>query len=157
MKNNLILLLIVAALLGACNKDETKFSKNEFLVFGHFHGECLGERCVEIFKLEHDKVSEDSNDRYPTTELYKGSYDEMDNASYKAVKDLPDFFPSELLNETESRLGCPDCADQGGLYIEYKFDGVHESWIIDKRKDDIPAYLHEFVDEVLDRIERISD
>lgn len=42
-------------------------SKSGYIIFGHFYGECLGEKGIEIFTLEDDKLFEDSNDRYPSS------------------------------------------------------------------------------------------
>lgn len=46
-------LLLLTLLCIGCERDaEPKFSDNGYLIFGHFYGECLGEGCVEIFRLE---------------------------------------------------------------------------------------------------------
>ena len=54
----------------SCNKDdEIELNQTVFLVFGHFYGECIGEECVEIFKLTTNKLYEDTNDNYSGTDF----------------------------------------------------------------------------------------
>ena len=58
--------LAFALLLGACNSsdDDANPQDLDYLIFGHFYGECFGENCIEIFKLEADALYEDDNDVY---------------------------------------------------------------------------------------------
>ena len=78
MKNIKYLLFSLFALLflSACNSDDDAAHANpEYLIFGHFFGECIGEGCVEIFKLDADKLYEDSNDIYPgQSDFYDGNF-----------------------------------------------------------------------------------
>jgi hypothetical protein len=157
------LLPLLALLLFACSKNDDSISKSppepttEYLVFGHFYGMCLGEGCVEIFKLEKKRVLEDQQDSYPSNDkFYKGDFLELTRIDFEKSRNLLDFFPDSLLQSTTSSFGCPDCADQGGLYIEYRYGNTHRFWHIDQSKKDIPHYLHEFVDKVNATIESIN-
>lgn len=163
-----LVLFVMTLFLGACdkentlNEDETPDTtvKEGHLIFGHFYGECFGEGCVEIFKIENDQLFEDSNDTYPTIypmgDFYDGDFTALDNAKFELVEDLVDAFPSALLDETEKQIGIPDAGDWGGLYIEYDFDGVHQYWLLDQMKSNVPDYLHEFIDKVNDKISIIN-
>jgi hypothetical protein len=132
-------------------------SNGEYLIFGHFYGECLGEECTEIFKLTSNKLFEDIADNYPRqSEFYNGNYVEVENSSYELINDLFDYFPKDLLNENNTVFGCPDCVDQGGLYIEYNEDGIRKYWIIDQSIESIPTYLHEFISKVNEYIDLIN-
>ena len=128
-----------------------------------FFGLCDGEKCVEIFVLESDRLLEDVNDRYPYTQLgwdsSDGLYIDLGNEKFDLVKDLMDFFPVELLDETQEVFGCPDCSDGGGIYIEYKFIGIERSWIIDYNWNPgvVPDYLHNFMYKVEEKIQIIND
>lgn len=42
----------------SCKKDTIAQSNLDYIIFGHFYGECSGERCIENFKLEKDKIFE---------------------------------------------------------------------------------------------------
>ena len=118
-----------------------------YLIFGSFFGECFGEECVEIFKIENGKVYEDINDNYPRYNMrYEGSYVELTAEKHNVVDDLIDYFPSRLLEETETVLGEPDAGDWGGWYVEVRYDGEHRFWLIDNHTGNLPEYLESFVD-----------
>ena len=155
------LVIIFACVIGtsSCStNDEIKTSNESFLIFGHFYGECLGEECVEIFKLEDERLFEDTNDLYPNQDnFYSASFVEIGEDKYQLVSDLMDYFPDDLLHETKVVYGCPDCADQGGLYLEYKSGEMHKYWIFDQFKADVPENFHEFMDKVNEKIDLINE
>ena len=154
---------IVSALCCLCfilsctdNDDENAFllGDQDYLVFGQFYGMCAGEGCVETFKLTDLELFEDTVDDYSGTNL---NFIKLDNEKFEQVKDLMDYFPQELLSENETILGCPDCADGGGLFIQYYHNGSLKSWRIDQAKGQVPNYLHEFIDEVNNKIQLINN
>ena len=147
----LLLILAAVVLLIACTKSDNNMTINEqnFLVFGHFYGFCGGESCVETFKLTDEKLFEDTIDDYMGQNL---EFEELESGLFLQVNDLPDFFPNQLLNESETVFGCPDCADGGGLFVQYSKNGNTKSWRIDKDYNNIPSYLHEFVYKVNEKI-----
>src|SRR5690606_35950241 len=126
-----------------------EINKNDYLVFGHFYGMCIGNSCVVNYKLSDNKVYEDLKKAYSHTEF---EFEVLNNGKFEQVKNLMDFFPSKLLNEKESVFGCPDCADQGGLFIQLSKNGVVKSWRIDTQKEHVPSYLHDFMDKITEKI-----
>ncbi len=159
MKIKILLTVLAGFILAtSCNKDDgIKLSDGDYLIFGHFYGECFGEECVEIFRLEANKLLKDNNDRYPGySDFYQGNYHEISNEKFEEVKDLVDFFPEALLNEDNKVIGQPDAGDWGGLYIEYNYDGVRKFWLIDQMKSNVPGYLHGFIDKVNEKIDLIN-
>ena len=156
IKLKLLTLVFAVVIFSSCNKDnKIEMNESDYLIFGHFYGECVGEECVETFMLTDKKLYEDLNDKYSGREQYH--FIELKNGEYAEVKDLVDFFPSELWNENVTTFGCPDCIDQGGLHIEYKKDGVFKTWRIDQSKNDVPAYLHNFMDKINEKIGLINN
>lgn len=152
-------LALLTIFLASCRKKEIEsLGKSDYLIFGHFYGECGGERCVEIFRLEPGKLSEDDKDQYPPQAgtFYDGNYHELPEAQYNGVKTLPAAFPSQLWNVQERIIGMPDAGDWGGLYVEFKKDYRRQYWLIDQRKENIPAYLHLFVDNINAKIAFIN-
>lgn len=148
----LFTLLIV---LCSCSSDDVKPSnENDYLIFGHFYGFCLGEECIEIFKLTNTKLYEDTEDSYA---LDNFNFEEKENEKFNLVKDLVDFIPEDLLSENDDVIGCPDCSDGGGIYIEYSKNGVIKSWRIDQFKQNTPDYLHDFMDKVNEKISLINN
>ena len=153
---NILILLFLLALLTSCTKDDDiTIDANSYLIFGHFYGECLGEGCVETFKLTDTKLFEDTNDNYSGTGDF--NFVELSNDQFDLVKNLPDFFPSNLLNENDKTFGCPDCADQGGIFIQYVKGNSIKSWRIDQSKGQVPSYLHSFMDQINEKIGLINN
>lgn len=144
--------------LPSCKKDNSiLLSDSDYIVFGHFYGMCFGEQCVEIFRLEKDKLFEDTKDQYPNTgTFYIGNYMQLSQQKYTAVKDLTNSFPTDLLNETNTVIGQPDAGDWGGLYVEYNADGIRKFWLLDQMKSNVPAKYHEFIDKVNEKIAQLQ-
>lgn len=150
------ILLLVAGLLAwpaltACHKSEASPKSPDTLIFGSFAGECVGESCIEIFKLDpaHQTLAEDTNDKYPSfTEPYKGAYVPRSQASYQRTLPLRRQVPTQLLNTMANVIGQPDAGDWGGYYVEVEHNGIRRFWLIDTKKENIPAYLHAFTDSL---------
>ncbi len=152
------LLFLITSFLIQCEKDSSSILGNQgdYLIFGYFYGECIGEGCMQNYKLTSTELFRDT-----TPYNYAGnspfSFEVMDSESFEKVKLLKEAFPRVLLTLREDRFGCPDCADQGGLLIEYGTLNKKQRWTIDQRKNDVPEFLHEFIDEVNKSINRINN
>jgi hypothetical protein len=72
------------------------------------------------------------------------------------VEDLMDFFPQDLLNESDTVIGMPDAGDWGGFYIEYNFNGTRRFWILDKMKTNVPGKYHAFIDKLNEKIDLLQ-
>ncbi|MBK9150181.1 MAG: hypothetical protein IPM26_03980 [Saprospiraceae bacterium] len=68
------------------------------------------------------------------------------------MRDLPEYFPEKLWDESKNILGTPNVGDQGGLYIEALKDGRRQFWIIDQWKHTVPSDYHAFMDKVNEKI-----
>lgn len=143
----------------SCNKDrEMPEVHEEYLIFGHYYGYCGGAGCIEIFKIRDGELYEDIEDNYPNhTNSYEGTFEKLSNEKYQLVADLPEFFPQQLVERTDTIYGIPDAYDQGGLYIEWKTENILRFWLIDQNTSNIPAFLHEFHEEVNEAIGRITE
>lgn len=147
-------LILCVLLFTACHSDDALLKAPDYLIFGHFYGMCVGESCVETFKLTEDKLFEDANDGYSGT---KFDFYELDATLFEQVKDLKDAFPERLLTETTDVFGCPDCADGGGLLIQLSKNGKLYTWKIDQSKNNVPEYLHDFMEKVNAKISLINN
>lgn len=156
MKNLLVLLLLSFCLI-SCKDDDVV--ETDYLIFGHFYGECVQESCILMYKVEETRVLADTRQEYPNQQMpYAGNFtEELSNSDFQIAKDLVDEIPEELFDETETIIGQPDAADQGGLYLEYNFDGERRYWYIDQNKGFLPQYLHGFIDEINNRIFLINE
>ena len=146
--------LVMLLNISCDNNDEFELNETNYLIFGHFYGFCIGESCVEIFKLTDEKLYEDTTDNYSGEDL---NFIQLGNDKFEQVKDLADIFPNQLLTDNTSTFGCPDCADGGGLFIQYSENGNIKSWRIDQVEGNVPAYLHDFMDAVNEKIGIIND
>lgn len=166
MRIQFLMLLFLANLffLGCQKEDVTTQPlpevEEDYIVFGQFFGLCLGEKCVEIFKIENEKLFEDTADQYPminSESPYQGNYIELSQTLYERVSNVKDFFPEELLNETALVIGTPDVTDGGGYYVSIKENGEERHWRIDAIRNNIPAYLHAFTDKIDEAVSSINN
>ncbi|MFD0990208.1 hypothetical protein ACFQ1R_08880 [Mariniflexile jejuense] len=153
MKKFIAMVLVSVFLVACSSNDSINLDNDDYLIFGHFYGFCIGESCIETFKLTNNKLYEDSIDNYASEPF---DFEVLNNEKFEQVKDLIDAFPTKLLKEKEAILGCPDCADGGGIFIEYSKNGVVKRWKIDQMKYNVPEYLHAFMDAVNGKIALIN-
>ena len=154
MKKLLLIVTTVVFLFSCKDDDGMGIYNQDFLIFGHFYGLCSGEGCVETFKLTSKNLSEDTIDDYMGRDL---NFVPLEDQKFELVKDLIDSFPNQLLYEKKTVFGCPDCADGGGLFIQYSKNGKIKSWRIDQTKKNVPNYLHDFMDKVNEKIRLINN
>jgi len=157
MKHQFFILCLLTISICSCKKDNVILSTSDYIVFGHFYGECGGEQCIEIFRLEQNKLLEDTRDIYPnSTSFYNGNYNLLTQQKFNDAKDLLLFFPNDLLIETNTVIGEPDAGDWGGLYIEYNYNGTRKFWLLDQKKSNVPSKYHNFIDKVNEKIKLIQ-
>lgn len=119
-------------------------------MFGDYYGMCAG-RCVRMYLLSENSLFEDAGKRYPSTlNAYEGDFSIDRSSKLNDVKDILTQIPEALINSEDKVLGCPDCSDGGGIYIETKIDGQVRYWLIDKQR--VPAGLEDFVTLVNEKI-----
>jgi hypothetical protein len=155
-KTHFLIFFLLTALLLSCRNDDLTTLKTDsetaYFVFGSYYGECAGDQCVSYFVIENEKLYKIASHQYPKPAVTMANYIPLPQNSYEAVSDVV-AFPENLLKEKDTVLGCPDCGDWGGLYIEVISNGEKKYWFIDKMKSNLPAYLHDYVDLVNERIE----
>lgn len=164
----LSLLSILCLLLGAfsCSRQEndelstaalaSNLGDVDHFVFGKYHGHCLG-NCAHAYKLKADglfadKVNQGYLEINSEFEDKSQSKAKIELAS-KLLKDLP----KALFNEEGDTFGCPDCADQGGYYVEIQIGKrAPQVWRIDTNKDQIPAYLSAYTAKIEKTMEELE-
>ena len=136
-----------------CQSDEIVLSDSDYIVFGDYYGMCKANSCVDIYRLESNRILADTKKQYPNRfSFYEGNYTALSNEKYEAVKDIVNYFPDELLNIKDTTIGQPDAGDWGGFYIEYNYNGKHQFWMLDKMKSNVPASLHAFIDKLNEKL-----
>lgn len=144
-----IFLLSLLIFMNSCSTEDESDLKVDHMVFGHFYGFCVGEECIEIFKLTPYNIFEDKNDLYPEYDSsYDGDYELLSSDKFLLAKHLLNIIPQKLFDEEDHIIGQPDAGDWGGIYIEIQKDGITEFWLIDKLIENIPSYLHDFMIEI---------
>jgi len=159
MKPTSILLMLIALIAIRCGDQTAEFSQNSnYLVFGHFFGECIGEACVEIFKIENGVVYEDTLDMYPVQSQLPHMTDfvRLPDDDYEKVKSLTDNIPERLFDESDMVIGQPDAGDWGGYYVETDLSGTPRYWLIDKMQSNLPGYLHDFTADLNEAIQKLQ-
>ncbi|MEH6679901.1 MAG: hypothetical protein V7724_05100 [Sediminicola sp.] len=154
MKKIVLLAFAIGTLFSCKNDDDNRATEGNYLIFGHFYGFCIGETCVQTFKVTDSKLYKDTAGDYTGQDF---EFSELDNALFEEVKDVVDFLPDQLLKDNETVFGCPDCADGGGLFIQYLDNGNLKTWRIDQMKENVPSYLHNFMDKVNEKIALINE
>jgi hypothetical protein len=151
-------ILLGMLFIASCKKEEEPQKNENYLIFGHFYGECIGETCIEIYCLEDSRLLEDQNDNYPSSQnFYVADFTALPNNDFLEVNDLMTFFPDTLLLIDDTVIGMPDAGDWGGFYVEYNFNGIRKFWLIDRVGSSIPASLHPFITEVENKIALINN
>ena len=163
MKSIYILILFVSIIITSCEEKDCCFGENqEYFIFGHFYGECGGEGCVEIFKIQDGRLYEDSNDTYPyNASPYNGQWNQLSNEKYEAVKDIQYEVPGELFELPTHILGIPDGGDWGGILIQINdVSGQNPShtgtWLLDQNENNMDSIYNAFVDKVNEKIALIN-
>lgn len=112
---------------------------------------------MEIFRLEQEKLFEDTKDKYPNKNgFYDGTYVQLSQQKFNDTKDLIKYFPSDLLDESNIIIGQPDAGDWGGLYVEYYSDGFRKFWLLDQMKSNVLSKYHYFIDKVNEKIDKLK-
>jgi hypothetical protein len=143
--------LLSISALTACHKENATPDDDNILVFGSFYGECSGQNCIQIFRLDltQQTLAKDVADRYPTSAApYQGQYVPRSATNFQRVQGLLRQVPAQLLNEPAHVIGQPDAGDWGGYYVEVRQAGTRRFWLIDTQKRNIPTYLHAFTDSL---------
>jgi len=139
---------------------EGRFSKkiNPTLIFGRFYGKCIGNSCIEIFKLNKGVLYEDVVDMYPvSTSFYEGKFLKVKDSDKIDTEHLMRTFPKSLLVTLDQFhvIGTPDAGDWGGIYLQYQDDRVQIQWLVDLKTENIPKELRTYilnVDKTVDKI-----
>ena len=143
--------LAVLMALSSCAKEDLSTSIDT-LIFGHFYGECSGERCIETYKLESDKLYEDVLDRYAGGDHQHFGFQQLPDNLKKNLPDLVSMLPDQIYQQP-STIGMPDAGDWGGIYVQVRKQGVTHWWLIDKAEANLFDWLLPFKQNIEAAIE----
>lgn len=122
--------------MGSCSKKESPapIPSGDYLVFGTSYGMCAG-NCSPRFRIQGGSL-------YPSDTAYDAP---MSKAAYDSALILWTDFPVYLTAHPDTTFGCPDCHDQGGIYIQRKAGGVSSTWHIDTDTATQPETIRPYI------------
>ena len=154
MKIKILLFALVSISFFSCEKMNDPLEDDDFLIFGTFYGECIGDQCVRTYKLTDTELYVDTKKQYAGQDY---DFELMSDEDFQIAKELDSKFPSKLWDETEQTIGCPDCYDQGGVLIDIEDNDEKGYWLVDQTTDDIPNYLVPFIEEVNEVVQKLNE
>ena len=147
VKAKLFYVGLVILLVTSCKNDDVQPNLNSsYFIFGSFNGFCAGHDCNTYYYLSGEDLNKVANTNLPG-DLIRLNPFKYDDQKVLLAKDLLKKLPTKLFDESQI-VGCPDCLDQGGVYIEIQTAKGKRSWFIDNDTAEIPEYLRDFVHDV---------
>jgi len=139
--NKLFLIICLCLPIMACTDNEQVcvFGEGDYLIFGTFYGECAG-NCTVVYKIQNNFLFEDDQEIGIPEEI-PFLPAPLSNTKYQIAEEMLSTFPSDLLNSDKDIYGCPDCADQGGVYLETGKGNETRKWRIDAADSEQSAQI----------------
>jgi len=157
MKKVLPLLFLTGLAFSCTNETDPGLGQADYVVFGIAFGECIGD-CITIFRVSELRLEEDTNSQYLTNDFQFVPSRVLNDSQLNEARKLLHSIPGDLMQNPADRYGCPDCRDQGGIYIQYKIQGELKKVVIDPDDtDDQSQAIISFKEEVLTLIEAFRD
>ncbi|MBW4891442.1 hypothetical protein KXQ82_17070 [Mucilaginibacter sp. HMF5004] len=127
-------------LVGSCSKSDIDTAN--YFAFGSHYSFCAG-NCSKVFAITGNKlVPVTFTDFNKPLALQTKAL--ADSSYHKAVP-LKETFPQYFRDHPNQTFGCPDCADQGGYYIEIMENGKKIYWRVDTSVGQLPVEIREYV------------
>lgn len=113
------LLLLAGLLLTSSVQGYSQKVILDRLVFGTYYGMCHT-NCMHIYRVDERTLEKDDSVKYGALDwaYYFTPVSRLDESKHALAKKLIAEVPVELLSRNRSVIGCPDCADQGGIFIQ---------------------------------------
>lgn len=138
----LLLALILSLSLASCA--EKVYPDPSQFIFGSWYGFCK-ENCIHVYKLENGKLYlDDMSTRYQAEEI-TFQKTPLDDKWAKKAAELFSLFPSYLRKNPNLTIGCPDCNDQGLLYLAFTENAEVNEWKIDPNMNNVPPEIEAFM------------
>lgn len=120
----------------------------KYIVFGGYAGFCPS-NCATLYKMDltNGVLYVNRPNRFYPGQKDVITFSEVvsDTAARKLAYNLIDAIPQSLQGEVkEAVYGCPDCADQGGKYLEFELGEDIYKFNIDNTTNALPTELQEY-------------
>lgn len=150
MKKVLILAFCIS--MFGCSK-KISLQSDEYFAFGTARGFCAG-NCANFYLIKNGQIFPDDMYYYHDSLTFKTT--PLSNEKYLLATQLINNFPDYLKNNPNKIIGCPDCADQGRIYIEQKSNGRKYYWHIDTNVESQPGEIKEYISQLKDIVAQLQ-
>jgi hypothetical protein len=156
IRSGFILLLIFSVV--ACTENESELqSVSDYIIFGKFFGECIGENCIETYLIQDEVLYEDQTDPYAGGTIdHEWQWEELSQDKYEVARDIQDLIPPTLLAMDNQTFGMPDAGDWGGIFLEVKKDGEVGRWLLDLNESTTPKEFYSLSNGILEIVENLN-
>lgn len=130
---------IIAVFIIACEDQiQSTTGENgpaEYIVFGNFYGHCYP--CENtMYKVTRNELTFDEMENFPRLDYQFVRDGEKSDSDFNNSVQLLDLLPQALKQTNKEIFGCPDCADQGGYYLEFVSNGKVKKILLDSSDSD---------------------
>ena len=136
--------------------------KGDYILFGKFCGECMGE-CATMYKLDIEKNTlyvdhTDSFWKYKYGDKMPIHFSEIvtDTAAIALAQKLNRTLPAFVTSgEKYGKVGCPDCTDGCGIYIETRRNNSIKQRNIDYQTSTLKGTVKkdvEYIKSIIDKM-----
>lgn len=124
----------------ACKKNSNEF---DYIIFGKYFSECGG-NCASFYRLTSNKLYGDRMDYFMGAKDIKFRKFALSQDDFKTAQSIADSLPDFFKTDNSQTLGCPDCHDQGGLYLEIRNNGNTRVFNIDPEVRRMPQEVMDY-------------
>ncbi len=145
--------LMILLLFSGCKQEDEEPQKDAF-IFGWWSAICTG-NCIKIYKLENGKLYMDNLNSFREAALITYRSQPLDAQWVPIAENLEANFPQYLLDNQFAVVGCPDCYDQGAIYLAFENASGALYWQIDTDPATWPEGIKSYMESVLQAIDQL--
>lgn len=145
--------LLTLLFLGGCKQEDEVPQKDAF-IFGWWSALCTG-NCIKIYKFDKGKLYVDNLNSFREAPLITYNPNPLDSQWVPIAENLEQSFPQYLMNDPFAVIGCPDCNDQGAIYLAFENSTGVLYWQIDTDPGTWPEEIKPFMESVLLAIDQL--
>lgn len=128
----------------------------EYMIFGRYCGRCISDKCAPMYKIDFiKKLLLDNSSNYVRAQPFDFSK-ELTVEQFNMVSKVDTSMPDSLFLTSETRFGCPDCADQCGIYLEINKGGKKYAFELDNRISNMNGFIVNIATQLQEMIVKLS-
>ncbi len=107
-----------------------------------------------MYLMVGDKIYPDDMNHFYGKLIFKTT--PLPNSKFDLAIHLKNNFPQYLRQHPDTTFGCPDCVDQGRIYIKIKEKGKIVFWNIDPNKNTQPMEIRDYIQDMENVLEELK-